>query len=125
MFGLNCTATGNSGRSLRQDYGIISIYLKGVSHGETKTKKLHPEFKAESVLEDLSGENSHTEVCRRDNLSDEQLSKWKQQLLENAVSLFEPATKQSDAAAERIVQLEQLVERLPLALDIQKKPQLT
>ena len=36
-----CTATGNSGHSLRQDYGIISIYLKGVSDGETKTKKLH------------------------------------------------------------------------------------
>ena len=29
-----CTATGNSGHSLRQDCGIISIYLKGVSDGE-------------------------------------------------------------------------------------------
>ena len=38
----NCTATGNSGHSLRQDCGIISIYLKGVSDGETQTKKLHP-----------------------------------------------------------------------------------
>ena len=38
---LRCTATGNSGHSLRQDYGIISIYLKGVSDGETQTKKLH------------------------------------------------------------------------------------
>ena len=37
----DCTATGNSGHSLRQDYGIISIYLKGISDGETKTKKLH------------------------------------------------------------------------------------
>ena len=37
-----CTATGNSGHSLRQDCGIISIYLKGVSDGETQTKKLHP-----------------------------------------------------------------------------------
>ena len=37
----DCTATGNSGHSLRQDYGIISIYLKGVSDGETQTKKLH------------------------------------------------------------------------------------
>ena len=36
-----CTATGNSGHSLRQDCGIISIYLKGVSDGETQTKKLH------------------------------------------------------------------------------------
>ena len=56
------------------------------------------------------------------NLSDEQLSKWKRQLLENAETpLFEPADKQSDASAERIAQLEQLVGRLTLALDIQKK----
>ena len=55
------------------------------------------------------------------NLSDEQLSKWKRQLLENAVTLFEPADKHSDADAERIAQLEQLVGRLTLALDIQKK----
>ena len=62
------------------------------------------------------------EVCRRHNLSDEQLSNpWKRQLLENVASLFEPADKQSDASAERIAQLEQLVGRLTLALDIQKK----
>ncbi len=41
LYPTNCTAIGNSGHSLRQDYGIISIYLKGVSDGETKTKKLH------------------------------------------------------------------------------------
>ena len=54
-------------------------------------------------------------------LSDEQLSKWKRQLLENAATLFEPADKQSDASVERIAQLEQLVGRLTLALDIEKK----
>ena len=41
VFEQHCTATGNSGHSLRQDCGIISIYLKGVSDGEAKTKKLH------------------------------------------------------------------------------------
>ena len=76
------------------------------------------------VLEALSGETSQvSEVCRKPhNLSDEQLSKWKRQFLENAASLFEPADKHSDADAERIAQLEQLVGRLTLALDIQKKP---
>ena len=34
---------------------------------------------------------------------------------------FEPADKQSDASAERNAHLEQLVGRLTLALDIQKK----
>ena len=73
------------------------------------------------MLEALSGESSQAEVCRRHNLSEDQLSKWKQQLVENAASLFESADKQSDASAERIAHLEQLVGRLTVALDIQKK----
>ena len=36
----DCTATGKSGHSLKQDCGIIPIYLKGVSGGETE--KIHP-----------------------------------------------------------------------------------
>ena len=57
----------------------------------------------------------------RHNLSEDQLSKWKQQLLENAASLFESRDKTSEDAAERIAHLEQLVGRLTVALDIQKK----
>ena len=86
-----------------------------------KRRNFTPEFKAEVVLEALSGGSSQAEVCRRHNLSDEQLSKWKRQLLENAATLFEPADKQPDASAERIAQLEQLVGRLTVALDIPKK----
>ena len=56
------------------------------------------------------------------NLSEDQLSKWKQQLVENAeTSLFASTDKQSSEAAERIAHLEQLVGRLTVALDIQKK----
>ena len=86
-----------------------------------KRRNFTPEFKAEVVLEALTGESSQAELCRRHNLSDEQLSKWKRQLLENASTLFEPSDKQSNADAERIAHLEQLVGRLTVALDIQKK----
>ncbi len=89
-----------------------------------KRRTVTPEFKAEVVLEAFSGESSQAEICRRHNLSDEQLSKWKRQLLENAATLFEPADKKTDAAAERIAHLEQLVGRLTVVLDIQKKPRL-
>ncbi|MDE0316702.1 MAG: transposase [Candidatus Poribacteria bacterium] len=85
-----------------------------------KRRNFTPEFKAEVVLEALSGESSQAELCRRHNLSDEQLSKWKRQLLENAATLFEPADKQSDTSAERIAQLEQLVGRLTWHLTSQK-----
>lgn len=53
-----------------------------------KRRNFTPEFKAEVVLEALTGECSQAELCRRHNLSDEQFSKWKRQLLENASTLF-------------------------------------
>ena len=89
-----------------------------------KRRRYTPEFKAEVVLEALSGESSQAELCRRHNLSEQQLSKWKQQVVENVASLFASTDKQSSEATERIAQLEQLVERLTLALEIQKKHRL-
>ena len=86
-----------------------------------KRRRFTPQFKAEIVIEALSGQSSQAELCRRHHLSEEQLSKWKHQLLDNASTLFESTDKQSNASQQRIAQLEQLVGRLTLALDIQKK----
>ena len=86
-----------------------------------KRRRFTPEFKAEVVLEALSGESSQAELCRHHNLSEDQLSKWKCQLVENAAALFESRDKASEDAAERIAHLEHLVGRLTVALDIQKK----
>ena len=80
-----------------------------------------PEFKTEVVLEALRGESSQAELCRRHNLSEDQVSKWKQQFLENAVSVFTPTDQQSSKDAERIAHLERLVGRMAVAMDIQKK----
>jgi transposase len=54
-----------------------------------KRRKFTPQFKAEIVIEVLTGASSQAELCRRHNLSQEQLSKWKHQLLDNAATLFE------------------------------------
>lgn len=87
-----------------------------------KRRKFTPKFKAEVVLEALRGETSQAELCRRYNLSENQVSTWKRQLLENAETFFESETdKSSSESAERIAQLEQLVGRLTQALEIQKK----
>ena len=86
-----------------------------------KRRNFTSEFKAQVVLEALSGESSQAELCRRHNLSEDQLSKWKQQVVENVASLFASTDKHSSEAAERIAHLEQLVGRLTVALDIQKK----
>ena len=86
-----------------------------------KRRRFTPQFKAEVVIEALMGQSSQAELCRTHNLSDEQLSKWKHQLLENASTLFESNDKHSNDSQQQIAQLEQLVGRLTLALDIQKK----
>ena len=86
-----------------------------------KRRKFTSEFKTELVLEVLSGSTSQAELCRRHNLNEDQLSKWKQQFLEKAPTLFETTDKDSSEAAERIAHLEQLVGRLTVALDIEKK----
>ena len=87
-----------------------------------KRRKFTPKFKAEVVLEALHGESSQAELCRHHNLSEDQVSKWKQQFLENAASVFvSPDEQSSEAEAEQIAHLEQLVERLTVALEIHKK----
>ncbi len=86
-----------------------------------KRRRFTPQFKAEVVIEALIGQSSQAELCRKHNLSADQLSKWKHQLVDNAATLFESTDKQSNDHNERIAQLEQLVGRLTIALDIQKK----
>ena len=86
-----------------------------------KRRRFTAQFKAEVAIEALTNQSSQAELCRRHNLSEEQLSKWKHQLLDNAATLFESTDKQSNDSIERIAQLEQLVGRLTVALDVQKK----
>ena len=86
-----------------------------------KRRRFTAKFKAEVVLEALSGESSQAELCRRHNLSETQASTWKRQFLENAETFFESTDKPSSESAERVAELEQLVGRLTLALEIEKK----
>ena len=85
-----------------------------------KRRRFTAEFKASVVLDALGGESSQAELCHRHNLSEDQLSKWKQQFLENANSVFAATDQQSSEAVDRIAHLEQLVGRLTVALDIEK-----
>ena len=71
-----------------------------------KRRRFTPQFKAEVVIEALMGQSSQAELCRKHNLSDDQLSKWKHQLVDNAATLFESTDKQSNDHRERITQLE-------------------
>ncbi len=72
-----------------------------------KRRRFTAKFKAEVVLETLTGASSQAELCRRYNLSENQVSTWKRKpLLENVETFFESADKPSSESVERIAQLE-------------------
>ena len=83
------------------------------------TRKYSPEFKARVALESLRGDVTQAELCRRYGVASDQLSRWRKKLIEQAPKLFSDGRK--DPNLERIAQLEQLVGRLTLELEILKK----
>ncbi len=85
-----------------------------------KHRKFSPELKLKVVLESLEGQKSQAQIAREHNLDDELVSRWRQEFLERAPSLF--ATMQTRSAEqERIAELERLVGQLTLELNILKK----
>jgi transposase len=79
-----------------------------------------PQFKAQVVLELLRGERSHAELCRAHQLSPNLLSAWKQTFLERLPLLFQ-AGEQHAQEDRRVAELEQLVGRQALELEVLKK----
>ena len=85
-----------------------------------KRRRFTAKFKAEVVLEALTGDSSEAKLCRRHNLSEQQLSKWKQQAIENFASLFGSKDKSAADDAARIAHLE-IFDSLTLNFQSMKK----
>jgi len=79
-----------------------------------------PQFKTRVVLEVLTKLKSMTHVGREYDLNEQVVTRWKAALLERAPTLFAP-DQQRDQDAARIAELERLVGRLTLELEIAKK----
>jgi transposase len=79
-----------------------------------------PEFKAQVVLELISGAKSQAEACRGYSLNPQMVSRWKAEFLEKAPQLFR-TREQSSAEQARIAELERMVGRLTLELEVVKK----
>lgn len=77
-------------------------------------------FKAQVVLEVLSGSKTQAELAREHRLKPDLITRWKRQFLENAASLFDRQSP-NDAAQARIAELEQALGRKTLELEIAKK----
>jgi transposase len=86
----------------------------------TKHRSFTSEFKAQVVLEVLTGVRSASEACQHYQLKPEMLSRWKAQFLERAATVFE-REDQNNPALVRVAELERLVGRLTLELEVSKK----
>jgi transposase-like protein len=85
-----------------------------------KRRTFTPEFKAKVVVEVISGSQSAAEVCRRYSLKPQLLSRWKAEFIDNAARVFQGDEQRSQEQA-RIAELERLVGRQALELEILKK----
>jgi transposase-like protein len=86
-----------------------------------RTRRSFPaEFKAQLVLEMLTGAASQAELCRKHNLKPQLLAHWKADVLERLPILFQddPQTEQDHV---RIAELEQLIGQQAYELQILKK----
>jgi len=86
----------------------------------TQRRRFTAEFKAQVVLDLLSGSKSAAELCRQHQLNPQVLSRWKTELVERASLVFEQDQLHSQEQ-ERIAELERAVGRLTMQLDIAKK----
>jgi transposase-like protein len=86
----------------------------------TERRRFTPEFKAKVVLELLTGAKGLMQASREYGIKDSVLSRWKQEFLERAPQVFaQPKVK--DPQEERIGDLERMVGRMTLQLDMAKK----
>lgn len=83
-------------------------------------RKYSPEFKVRVALELLRGEKTPAEASRAYGVKAEVLLRWRSELLERAPSVFE-APQVHDPHLARIAELERLVGRLTLELEVAKK----
>ncbi len=86
----------------------------------TKRRKFTPEFKARVVLEMLVDGKSLAQTSREYKIKDSVLSRWKAEFLERSPSVFEQGTPRDDRN-ERISELERMVGRLAMELEMAKK----
>ena len=83
-------------------------------------RRFTSEFKTRVVLELISGVKTPSEVCRQHSLKPQVVSRWKAEFLDKASCVFQ-SEEQRSAEQARIAELERMVGRLTLELEVAKK----
>jgi transposase len=85
-----------------------------------KRRTFTPKFKAQVVLEELSGVKDKAQICREHQLRPQVFTRWKTEFLERAPEIFATQPSRGDEQA-RIAELERMVGRLTMELEVAKK----
>jgi transposase len=89
-----------------------------------KRRTFSPELKFEAVLDMVRGEKTVAQICRERDLSEALLYKWRDAFFERAPGIFADQRRHPtshDPQAERIAELERLVGRQTLEIEVLKK----
>ena len=78
------------------------------------------EFKARVVLELISGKKSWGQASRDYKIKDSVISRWRQEFLKRSPMVFE-TTRDQDGRAQRIDELERVLGRMTVQLEMAKK----
>jgi transposase len=78
------------------------------------------DFKAQIVLQLLTGDATPAELCRKHNIKSQLLSHWKATVLDRLPTLFQEGD-QASLLQLRVAELEQLVGKQAYELEILKK----
>ncbi len=89
-----------------------------------KRRTFTPNFKLDAVLDMVRGEKTVAQICRECDITESLLYKWRDAFFERAPNLFADQRSSgngSDPQAERIAELERMVGRLTMEIEVLKK----
>jgi transposase-like protein len=89
-----------------------------------KRRTFKADFKLEAVLDMVRGEKTVAQICRERDISESLLYTWRDAFFERAPSLFADQRGNghgSDPQAERIAELERMVGKLTMEIEVLKK----
>ena len=89
-----------------------------------KRRNYTAEFKFDTVMEAVRGEKSKAQICRDRDITESLLYRWQQEFVEKAPRLFAESgstASQDREKEEQIAELERMVGRLTMELDVLKK----
>jgi transposase len=98
--------------------------VKGKKMSKPKRRTYSSQFKFETVMEGLRGEKSITTICRERDITESLYYKWRDVFVTQAPTIFAEKSATgtvSDEQQARIADLERMVGKLTMQLEILKK----